>query len=517
MGTNPVSSQQVANIRASSGNVVSTALTINPVPCVQALTLTANITDLLTGNGTLNGTVTLTGPAPQGGQAVTFVNGGVNVGTVNVAQGQTSATVNLTVSNLRSLIGSVITALTSPPCGGVNAIVAANAPLVSGVGLSPATVNGGVTSTGTVTLNGAAPAGGTTVALTSSSPVVIVPGSVTVQPGQTSATFTANTTNPALATTATITALGPANLATGTLTVNPAGPQPVTLAGVSFNPASVTGGSSSTGTVTLAAPAPAGGASVSLSSNNPAATAPAGITVPAGQTAATFNVTTVPVGSATPVTITATSANSVNGGLTVNPPCVGGLNLSVNAVPGGSPVTGTVTLTGPAPAGGQTVQLAYVGTGVSGPSSVLVPGGQTTATFNIATSPVATIVNSAIQALTGPCPGVTANLQVNPPVPVLAGVSITPSTIALGGNALGAVTLSGASASDTVVNLSTNIPGTQIGIPAQVTIPAGSTVATFPVFNLIPALSGLLTPVVGTVNAAAGGTSVNTGVTLQVL
>src|SRR5205807_5215589 len=63
-----------------------------------------------------------------------------------------------------------------------------------------------------------------------------------------------------------------------TLTLNPAGP--AALAGVSVNPAAVTGPAGSTGTVTLGAAAPAGGAVVMLASNNPnAATVPISVTV----------------------------------------------------------------------------------------------------------------------------------------------------------------------------------------------------------------------------------------------
>ena len=75
---------------------------------------------------------------------------------------------------------------------------------------------------------------------------------------------------------------------TATLTVNP----PVALVGVSVNPTAVTGAANSTGTVTLSAAAPAGGAVVALtSSNTNAATVPASVTVAAGATTKTFAVT----------------------------------------------------------------------------------------------------------------------------------------------------------------------------------------------------------------------------------
>jgi len=81
---------------------------------------------------------------------------------------------------------------------------------------------------------------------------------------------------------------------------------PVKIDSVSLNPASVVGGDSSEGTVTLSAAAPAGGVVVALSSSNPAvATVPANVTITEGNTSGTFTITTVGVPSSTPSTISA--------------------------------------------------------------------------------------------------------------------------------------------------------------------------------------------------------------------
>lgn len=83
-----------------------------------------------------------------------------------------------------------------------------------------------------------------------------------------------------------------------------------TVASLTLNPTSVVGGlGSSTGTVTLSGPAPAGGAQVLLSSNNSAASVPASVTVPAGATSATFTVST----SAVLVSTSANISASYNG------------------------------------------------------------------------------------------------------------------------------------------------------------------------------------------------------------
>ncbi|HWN85907.1 MAG TPA: hypothetical protein VNN99_12170 [Vicinamibacterales bacterium] len=72
-------------------------------------------------------------------------------------------------------------------------------------------------------------------------------------------------------------------------------------------PASVEGQGRPTGTVTLSAPAPAGGAVVALETSNPEiAKVSASVTVPAGATTATFSVDTATVPSTGDVTIHAT-------------------------------------------------------------------------------------------------------------------------------------------------------------------------------------------------------------------
>lgn len=85
---------------------------------------------------------------------------------------------------------------------------------------------------------------------------------------------------------------------------------------------SVVGGTSVTGTINLSAPAPAGGAVVSVFSNNPiAATAPSTVTIPAGSLSATFTITTTAVTSVQAVSITASYGGaSQQASLSVTPP-----------------------------------------------------------------------------------------------------------------------------------------------------------------------------------------------------
>src|SRR2546426_1911986 len=178
---------------------------------------------------------------------------------------------------------------------------------LSSLTLNPTNVVGGNSSTGTVTLSGAAPSGGAQVTLSSSNTAVArVPPSVTVAAGATSATFTVSTSAVAASTTVSISGTYGGVTRSASLTVTPAPPPAPTLSSLTLNPTSVTGGNSSTGTVTLSGAAPTGGAVVTLSSNNTtAARVPSSVTVAAGATSATFTVSTSAVAASTTVSISA--------------------------------------------------------------------------------------------------------------------------------------------------------------------------------------------------------------------
>jgi len=188
------------------------------------------------------------------------------------------------------------------------------------------------------------------------------------------------------------------------------------LFGLKLEPETVVVGVDSQGTVTLSGPAPAGGAVVNLSSLNTAvATVPGTVTVPAGQTNVTFQVTTKADGKADitasfgGVTLTAT--------LTVQASVVLiSVRLTPNPVRGGKSSTGRVTLSGPAPAGGAVVNLSSLNTAVATvPGTVTVPAGQTNEDFTVKTRKVRRIT-AVVVVITATYGGTerTAKLAVNP-------------------------------------------------------------------------------------------------------
>jgi len=184
-------------------------------------------------------------------------------------------------------------------------------------------------------------------------------------------------------------------------------PPTLSLSSMTLNPTSVTGGNSSTGTVMLSGPAPAGGVQVTLSSNSTAAAkVPSTVTVSAGATSATFTVSTSAVATSTGVTVSASHAGMTKtASLTVTPapppaPSLSSLTLNPTTVTGGAQSsTGTVTLSGPAPAGGVQVTLSSDNTAAARvPSSVIVPAGATSASFTVNTSVVLLSTSATISA-----------------------------------------------------------------------------------------------------------------------
>jgi hypothetical protein len=185
-----------------------------------------------------------------------------------------------------------------------------------------------------------------------------------------------------------------------------AAPPSLSLSSLSLKPTSVTGGNSSTGTVTLSGPAPAGGAQVALSSSNTTvARVPSSVTVTAGATSASFTVSTSAVASASAITISAVySGATKSASLTVTPPppppvTLSSLTLNPSSVIGGlQSSTATVTLSGPAPAGGVQVKLSSSNGSAGVPFSVFVPAGATRATFTVNTSIVLISTSATISA-----------------------------------------------------------------------------------------------------------------------
>lgn len=335
-------------------------------------------------------TVQLTAPAPSGGSTVTLTSSNPAAApvpaTLTIPAGRAFGTFNLQLGQVTAPTPITLTESINGTSASVSQTV--QPPSLKRFSLfSP--VTGGSTTSGTIYLNGEAPAGGAVVHLSSSNPALVpLPATVTVAAGMPTLSLNFPTNAASTDTPVTLTASwnGGSTSAILTLTATP----PQAPASLTLNPTSTTGSNGSTGTVTLASPTSTD-TQISLSSGIPAiASVPASVVVPAGSTSATFAVSTVTVSTTTTVTIQATAGGvTKSADLTVLPAAGASLStVTVNPtnVQGGTSATGTITLNAPAPAGGALVSLHSSNTAAATvPSGITIPAGSSSATFTVST------------------------------------------------------------------------------------------------------------------------------------
>lgn len=259
------------------------------------------------GGGSTKVTVSLAGPAPAGGVVVTLTDNSAATSvpaSVTVPAGSSSVQATVTTTAVASDTGATITAAASGVTKSASMTVLA--PRVSSLSVNPNPLSSGASATLSVGLSSRAAASGFPVNLQSSNPGVLpVPSAVTVPSGGTSATSSIRAATVSSDTTVAITASAPGG--TRTVYVTVLAPRPSSL---SLSPAAVESGAQSIGTLTLDAPAPAGGLVVNLQSNTGIAWTAPSVTVAAGATTATFPISTGYVGVDSMATISA-SANGV--------------------------------------------------------------------------------------------------------------------------------------------------------------------------------------------------------------
>jgi parallel beta-helix repeat protein len=277
--------------------------------------------------------------------------------------------------------------------------------------VSPASVTGSKSSVATVTLPQSAPAKGAKVLLSSSdTSAATVPASVTVAAGATAKTFTVTTKAVPSLKDVLVTATYQDQSAQAHLTVLP----PV-LDSLALKPATITYPcQSSTGTIGLNAKAPAGGVVINLTNTNSGAQVPGSVTVPEGATSATFTIIPLSVSGKSTGAVTALPADSNFGttaftrSLTVMPNRPTSLTMPTS-VTGPATVTATVSVACPAPAGGQVLAVSTSKASVAQPvddsgnaiTSVIIPEGQTQATFKVSAADVNTMKKVTIRATFG--------------------------------------------------------------------------------------------------------------------
>jgi hypothetical protein len=301
------------------------------------------------------------------------------------------------ITRYLALAATTIAGVAAAHCGGSSSPSSPTtaALAVSGVTLNSPSLVVGATAQGTVSLM-APPPTAVSVALTSSNAAVAtVQTPVTIQPGSSSATFVV--TAMASGTTAITASLNGSSRQSPTLTVTGA----VAMSSILLSASSIVGGSPVTGTATLSAGAPPGGAVVQLSAGDPV-TVPASVTVPPGSTSVTFSVSTRAVGGSMSTTISGSyGGTSASATLSVTRPTVATASFGVT----GPAETDTCTLAN----GGNTLNCTFDGSASTAPGTIVVWEW----VYGVATT--------FSQTTSGPqltMPGVNCSLLPPPPLPM---------------------------------------------------------------------------------------------------
>jgi len=433
----PVPGAVIGNLRAAYGTTwQQNSLGLWPILFSLSLDKPA-----IVGGGSLVGTVTLQRAAPAGGVEVTLVSSDTSLvrppAKVTVVEGATAASFTIPTGAVTRTTPITIntgtasenyrapeTWLTLLPAGSP-----APAPSLSTVTLQAASVLGGHTTTGTITLTAPAPAGGASVWVNGSmeGQVVTPAGGVTVPAGSTSASFTMTAPQVNATYWVMIQASygGEAGMHGAVLRIDPDQPADPDLFAMGIDPTSLIGGGSLKGTVGLTTPAPAGGATVFLTSTDPATVqVPASVQIAAGNSTNSFTIATRRVTNMTSVEVigqagSATKSTWITLFADPNAPVtLNAVTPSVSGTTGGNTLSATLFLTGNAPTGGATVTLSSSNPAAAQvPASVTVPAGQGFQGFTITTSAVS--ADTAV-TITG-----TYGASQTAAITVLAGASNT--------------------------------------------------------------------------------------------
>jgi hypothetical protein len=258
------------------------------------------------------------------------------------------------------------------------------------------------------------------------------------------------------------------------------------VSGVSLAASPVLAGTGTTGLVTISDAAPSGGQAVTLNSGDPGrVTVPGSVVVAGGQTTANFSVGTT-AGPNVNVNITASigTSNASTQLNVVSTPSVQSLSLARQCFTPGSYSGSRVTLDVTVPVDTVVGLSSDDPTALDvSPGSATVPAGSRTGFFGVtagSANPLVTVTatlgSSSVQD--------AASVNGSSTVPTLTGVTVEPSTIPVGTQATGTVTLDcEPGTGGATVTIGSDQPGVAAPAPGQSTVlvPAGQLSAPFTV------------------------------------
>ena len=243
----------------------------------------------------------------------------------------------------------------------------------------------------------------------------------------------------------------------------------------------VVGGTVVVGRAEVTPLTPAAGALIQLQSSDPAVVPMPIVTVDRPNTVHSFHIVPAVVTVPTTVTISASyGLVTISQTLTVLPPALRLIGLSRSTIIGSCQTsTAKVTLTGPAPAAGASVELSTTTSGVHIPGAITVAPGQTSATITVTADAVHAFTSGVFAASYG---GVSKQLALSVRQILLTAVTLTPSAVTGGSTVRGEATIAcAAPPGGLTATLTSTNPAVAAPTTTSVTFAAGTTAATFAV------------------------------------
>jgi len=154
---------------------------------------------------------------------------------------------------------------------------------------------------------------------------------------------------------------------------------------------------------------------------------------------------------------------------------IASFKLSSSSAYGGEMVTGTITLSNPAPTGGVQLKVQSSESYVQLPGSVMVPAGATTATFNIQTVGVANIQIANIM-VSNTLSSMGTTITIYPAV--VSSVTVTPSPVVSGNSSTGFIKILGVAPPNGMAVI-LNVTKGALTVPNLVKVPTGANSASF--------------------------------------
>lgn len=292
---------------------------------------------------------------------------------VNIPIGSSSATFGIETQGVNVPTTVVITAIVNNVDR--TASLTIRPPTMASIVITPGTFTGGNTVNALIKTSGIAGPDGCVITLASNGAAVRPPATATILTGDNRVNVPIQTFKTSLTITRTVTATTPDGLSkSASVTLTPVTTE---ISSFAINPASVEGGSATTGTITLTNPTPVGGINVNVTDTSSIVTPPPFVAFAQGETTKDFGITTKEVASSTNATVTVKyDVSSKSATLTVKPTLkIDTMTVSPVSVTGGFNAKLRIILYALAPAGGVNITLTDYSSAANTPASAFIPAG----------------------------------------------------------------------------------------------------------------------------------------------